>query len=690
MFALRPPSVGFLIAALALSGASPLAETAEEKSAVSSGLVLRLASSAAPQKFLDVRRSRLLALRVPAGSPPSPLMAPGKFVASWRGHINIDLRDYFTFHASGSGRFVLKINDELILSADLVPGQAVKSTESIKLSGIRPNSVEATLQALDPSQPVEVRVQWSTEERPAEPIAPTVLKHDGTDAQLARFRQVRRGRELFGQHQCIRCHRPQAPFNTRSRMPELDTDAPSLLGIGGRLEEDWLAHWIRDPKSIRPTSRMPKLLHGPTSTQQAADIAAYLTSAKDTGGHAPDEQPKQELVDQGAALYHGLGCVACHSSEPPGTDPSDTFARVPQHLVAAKWKPAALTAFLKNPSKNHRWIRMPNFGLRGREAAALTAFLVSTSKGTLRPLVTSQPADIQRGRELFATSGCADCHDRNPGGIRSRLQSPSLESLFESDWQSGCLQSRSGAADFAWSKADRAALSAFARHPEAADSLGRRTSIATASRLVRSLRCAACHQLDGRASTWAQIKDREKEDGLTPAELGKRMGLAQISERQNIPQMTWFGQKFKPQWMRALLAGQVSAKPRPGLLARMPSFPQHAAWLTTGLAHEHGRDAHDIKKPAADPAAATIGAKLASAQGGFNCISCHAVGNQRATGGDLLETINFRSIPHRLRHDYFARWMLNPQRIDPRTMMPPFAPEGKSPLTEFYGGDGVK
>ncbi|MDH3583099.1 MAG: hypothetical protein OER86_02665, partial [Phycisphaerae bacterium] len=47
-------------------------------------------------------------------------------------------------------------------------------------------------------------------------------------------------------------------------------------------------------------------------------------------------------------------------------------------------------------------------------------------------------------------------------------------------------------------------------------------------------------------------------------------------------------------------------------------------------------------------------------------------------------------IPRRLRHDYFARWMLNPQRIDPRTMMPPFAPEGKSPLTEFYGGDGVK
>ena len=42
--------------------------------------------------------------------------------------------------------------------------------------------------------------------------------------------------------------------------------------------------------------------------------------------------------------------------------------------------PAALAAFLKQPNKHYKWIRMPTFGLSDKEVGLLQAFIQSKSK----------------------------------------------------------------------------------------------------------------------------------------------------------------------------------------------------------------------------------------------------------------------------------------------------------------------
>ena len=53
-------------------------------------------------------------------------------------------------------------------------------------------------------------------------------------------------------------------------------------------------------------------------------------------------------------------------------------------------------------------------------------------------------------------------------------------------------------------------------------------------------------------------------------------------------------------------------------------------------------------------------------------------------------SINLKYIASRLRHDYYARWVRDPQRIDPTTKMPKYEDdEGKTGLATF-DNDGAK
>ena len=81
---------------------------------------------------------------------------------------------------------------------------------------------------------------------------------------------------------CVRCHVDDSLKDKTHLMPELATDAPSLVGIGSRLNSQWMAAWIANPKSLRPTATMPHLLGhlGDKAGDAAADIAAYLATLK--------------------------------------------------------------------------------------------------------------------------------------------------------------------------------------------------------------------------------------------------------------------------------------------------------------------------------------------------------------------------------------------------------------------------
>ncbi|PAZ06477.1 MAG: hypothetical protein CAK86_02495 [Opitutia bacterium AMD-G1] len=141
--------------------------------------------------------------------------------------------------------------------------------------------------------------------------------------------------------------------------------------------------------------------------------------------------------------------------------------------------------------------------------------------------------------------------------------------------------------------------------------------------------------------------------------------------------------------MSKFIAGQIEYKPRPWLIGQMPAFAHYADGLALGMNHQHGLPQNETAEPAGDAEKIANGEKLIGDAGGFNCITCHAVGDTEATAVFEAPAINFAQSAERLRKGYHHRWVLAPTRIDPDTKMPKYAdPEGVTQLSEPYDGNG--
>ena len=135
--------------------------------------------------------------------------------------------------------------------------------------------------------------------------------------------------------------------------------------------------------------------------------------------------------------------------------------------------------------------------------------------------------------------------------------------------------------------------------------------------------------------------------------------------------MTWIGEKLKPEWAAAFIAGKVPYKPRPYLKARMPAFATRAEGLAVGLALEHGYPAVSPLDEASDPAAIPVAKQLVG-NAGLNCVSCHNIGKAPAVGVFEAPGVNFMLVKERLRPDYYRRWVRAPIRVEPDTKMPTY------------------
>ena len=120
----------------------------------------------------------------------------------------------------------------------------------------------------------QFRLFWS--ERPDKPV-PTSRSGRATHAPALRAPTVaglvERGREVL-EHRCIWCHTSEG-----AGLPEFAMSGPDFKAMGSRTHRSWLTKWILDPKAQRPVT-MPQLLHGDTAKDDAADIAAYLSTLR--------------------------------------------------------------------------------------------------------------------------------------------------------------------------------------------------------------------------------------------------------------------------------------------------------------------------------------------------------------------------------------------------------------------------
>jgi mono/diheme cytochrome c family protein len=354
---------------------------------------------------------------------------------------------------------------------------------------------------------------------------------------------------------------------------------------------------------------------------------------------------------------------------------------------------------------------MPDFRLNEVEAGALVSYLMKNAKGEA---ATDMQGNARRGKALFASAGCANCHKIKdlPAAVAAKSMT---DLVATSDWTKGCLgaddASRGKAPDFGLADGQREALRAFAASAGGMESLKRDAGPEVAERAVRQLRCAACHARDEVEDRWSTLSEEvadlmpeetniesdqgEAEEGKGPRSWVPRgLGKLHAGDRlviagdQTRPALTWAGAKLRAEWMGRFIAGDVGYKPRYWMRARMPAFgAARAKGIAEGLALEHGFPTVPPKPGEAKGELAEVGRKLVGTGGGFACVTCHSVADVRATSPFEAPAPNLMHVPERLNHDYYVRWMRKPMRFAPGTKMPQLSEEGRSALADILGGE---
>lgn len=476
----------------------------------------------------------------------------------------------------------------------------------------------------------------------AHPIVGGLEAHAALPPRLA-------GNVLISELGCAACH----PSGSAAMAPKA---GPDLSEAGSRMDPRHLRRFIANAAATKPGTTMPDVLAGlpaPEREQAALALASYLTSLG-TGRLAFDV-PASDAIERGRALYHSVGCVACHSPEVP------VPGSVPLGPLGDKYSMASLAAFLEDPLAVRPSGRMPDLRLDHFAAVDIASYLVR-ERADPGPEVPREPGLVQRGRELFVQHRCVACH-RTDGWAPP----PPLAALDTVNPERGCLSGQPGAwPRYPLSDTQRAAVRAAlstAREPlEAGETL---------DLALTRLNCVACHQ-------------RGEVGGPGPDRTGYFTGAdPNLGESGRLPPpLTGVGAKLKAGALRDAVANGASV--RPYLHTRMPRFgPAVAGELVERFKQVDRLPPAGISRVDAAGKPDEVGRELAGSKG-FNCIACHTFRGQSAAP---LRALDLMALPDRLEEEWFHQYLANPQRFSPQTIMPNFWPDGKSSLPAMLGGD---
>ncbi len=180
-------------------------------------------------------------------------------------------------------------------------------------------------------------------------------------------------------------------------------------------------------------------------------------------------------------------------------------------------------------------------------------------------------------------------------------------------------------------------------------------------RLIRDLGCPACHEIKGHQTTI----------------------------QAEAPDLTYEGDKVRPEWLFAFLKGPHPL--RPWLKGRMPDFhfTDEEVLAVTEYLQTLKDPAAAARPPApgkAFPDVVAAGARLAS-KDYFDCLTCHQQGDKKPEGTPDGWAPDLAFARARLKPDWILRWLQNPQRVQAGTKMPSFFPGGPP---DVLGGDEPK
>lgn len=380
---------------------------------------------------------------------------------------------------------------------------------------------------------------------------------------------------LLNELNCVACHAPPAAL--AEQFPGVV--ATELDGVASRLAPLELEIFIRNPRFAKRDTTMPSLFAGPDrDLDEVAALRAWLgTLTKEIPAHPLGD------IERGRALYHRIGCVACHAPEtgyrPPGVPDNAEIemaglASVPMNL-ADLYDLNALVEFLLHPNEHRPSGRMPDFGLSVADASDLAAYLKAgpdlvlpenLTEALTADAPTADTALVAKGRELFLTKQCHACHTM-PGNTDAHQAAPSAKSLASLDPAAtgGCFSERPVGGPVPFYGLDllqRRALAAALKR------LGERSALDPAREIdwrMKQLNCYACHE---RAGIGGPETSREVYFGFSGPE-----AIAMGRDGHLPPALDEAGKRLDRERLEGILFGPTRpVSSRPHLVVPMPVF----------------------------------------------------------------------------------------------------------------------
>ena len=487
--------------------------------------------------------------------------------------------------------------------------------------------------------------------------------------------QTQVGELLVQELRCAACH------NNVDQKPLLESSAPDLSNVGGRIAPDYLRRFLASPSSMHAGTAMPDLLASESESKRdeitealTHFLVAQSTQLFDSGG------VENQDVIVGKELFHSVGCIACHNPREAinkeDTDDEDEKKIVKVEGVdlghlTTKYSHKSLSDFLFQPLRVRSSGRMPDMKLTPVESQAIAGYLLSEQHLKNQSL---QPQDklTALGKKYFQDLNCAACHKL--GDIPAAAP---LGSLWKADLTRGCLsKAPSKSPRFLLDDAQVEAIVAAFKDEKPIES--DKVKIA---KTLTAFNCIACHIRDDFGGVPEDrnvfFKTSEKalgDDGRIP------------------PPLTLVGAKLQPVWLKKVLFDGESV--RPYMTTRMPQYGEaNLRHLPELVGHLDVLKTIDLKIPSPESRSKseqerekllrTAGRELLGDKG-LNCIACHNFNGKPSPinkGMDMMTTFQ------RLQPGWFNNFVRNPGAYRPRIVMPYSWPDGIAAHKTILDGD---
>ncbi len=512
---------------------------------------------------------------------------------------------------------------------------------------------------------------------------------------------AQQGKILFHSRGCAACHSPRD-----DRGAELPfKDSVPLGALDKKYSHKSLVEFLQNPHASRPSGRMPNMQLPVREIQQ---ISHFLLQDTRVPGHL-------DYTFYGGDVYEGLASENV-KAETAGLVKDFALASIPgvHHQIALKYEgwvnlanKGSYTFFLEmnggslvidgkqivqeQPS-NRRGVKQlegsaeladgwrkieliyfhtgeePKFSfeMAGPEfpRGPIPSSMLSISN---EQIPAFEPFKVDaglaaRGREQFASLGCASCHDD--------LKIPAKSSivLAKLDASRGCMSKAPGP----WPRFDLtdeqrgwiASALPKVEHPEISDKQ-------QINKTLVAFNCIACHERTGLGGI---APERNALFTGTQPALGDQGRLP--------PPLTQVGAKLQSAWIAdVMLHGK---RQREYLDASMPQFGEANVGHLVKL-FEKVDELETVVVPQVSnmKESKDAGYEMVGTQG-LSCIACHEFNGQKS--GEVA-ALDISHVTERLKKNWFNLYMRQPSRFHPTVIMPSYWPGGQSTRPNILGGD---